>query len=234
MEKIIPKMPVHEILSFLDFRDAYIELVEDGFYFEVYGNDRYKLEDFLNLGLKQKYTLVSNKAKSVVVYFRGKTSKHISEYNGQFDFWTIKIYQRNSRSSIFISAFKLKQMGKYYHIFKVFDLAYRLESEKKALENALEEKTKKIYLDFLSLEEEDLEIFLDRDNLTSFEKKQVLFSYQEDILDCYDFYPERIDNQKQYQSAIEYNLELEPLKALYEKVAKKHNIFLKKEWVWKY
>jgi hypothetical protein len=69
MEKIIPKMPVHEILSFLDFRDAHIELVEDGFYFEVYGSDRYKLEDFLNLGLKQKYTLVNNKAKSVVVYF---------------------------------------------------------------------------------------------------------------------------------------------------------------------
>jgi hypothetical protein len=74
-----------------------------------------------------------------------------------------------------------------------------------------------------------LKIFLARDVLTSFEKKQVLFSYKVDIIDYYDYHLDMIDDGDQYKAAIESNKDLEPLKSLYEKVLEKHSIDKKGE-----
>ncbi len=234
MKKILLGISTYDIFVNLKLDTVNFIPTDKGFLFEIYGEKRYRLEKFLNANLKENNKLVSNKNKSVIVEFNGKYSELISENNGQGDLWSISIYQKNSRSCKFYSIFRSTQMGLYYPIFQGFELKYQMELEKKIFHKSLKKQKKDILKQILNLSEKDLHIFLDRSLLTSFEIKQFLYSYKKDILDYYDFNVERIDDKKTYDFAVESNNDIEEHKALYEKVARKHKIELKKGEVWEY
>ena len=211
-EVIISKALFYNLLKNLALEERKIIIGENSFSFNVCGEERYELEEILNIGFLPKKCLVSNKAKVVVVEFI------------YFDKWKLKIYQKNSRSDLFFIDFSLEEVGKYYYIFSSFENSFKLEKVENKYKKLLDKQ--EIFNKMLIISENDLKIFLEKKDLTSFERYQVSYSYKKNIVSSYDFYPERIDDGEQYELAISNNKKLESLKKLFENVAQKHGVIL--------
>jgi hypothetical protein len=170
--------------------------------FEVYDlNHKKKLEEIFLKHIGSDWNLITNKLKPLKVTINYHSDR----------LWVLKIFQKNARANIFKKTIVVDDVkGELATI--LLPCHSKIEFEKKGLElensylSALRDLNNNIFL----LKYDDLNILAGRENINSFEKKQILFTYTY-YASQYDKNVEKIDDGEQYKIALELNKEVKPI-----------------------
>ena len=220
MSKIYPiKMNLSYILALFNANNkmSFIKNGSEYVLFEVYSLKNAKqLEDlFLSKANTKRNIITNNQGKKPLIM-----SVEFSD-NSIRNMWRFKIFQRGSKGIVLDTFQTIDSIPiELQTLLRPLEESFRNSNDLVDVYNHINKKEAEI----LSLTKNDLNIFLSRSLLTSFEIKQFLYSYNKDVLDYYDFNVERIDDKETYDSAVESNNNIESLKVLYERVAEKHKI----------
>lgn len=192
--------------------------------------DRTIIEEIILSG-REKSKILSNKSKSLLFYI----NQYIAPDNGELSFRFIVGQKKANGVLLETDIIRYSEIktdcGDLALLLKVLNDKYQMETYKKEQN----QKSLKFQHSMMLLEEKDLRIFLSnriivnategfiaqgsKKYLTSFEQKQVIYTY-EVYKRQYDFYPCKIDDGEQRKEAETKNSYYKPILDLCEKVAK--------------
>lgn len=175
--------------------------------FEIYGNSNIlEIEKILSKFFNTNLLVVTNhQGKKPLVLTATFSNNNIQ------NMWEFRVYQKGSKGIILNKFSTVSSMPE-----KLFEIIKSIENyivhAKKLVD--LELKFQKQFSDFEKhiyfLNDSDLKVLSNRGSITSFEKDQIVFTFDH-YKSLFEKNPEMIDDGELYKAALELNSELKPI-----------------------
>jgi len=175
--------------------------------FEIYDLDKAKEVEDIFLGF-------SNTKKRIITNHQGKKPLILSfrfRQNRVKDMWEFLIYQKKSRGIILNKFSTTESLPlKLFEIIKPIENDISYNKKFVLLENNFNNTFKKHEMEVFLLKSKDLKIISSRSEITSFEKKQILFTYVY-YNSMYDENVSKIDDNDLYKTTLSLNKKVKPI-----------------------